>query len=76
MCSSDLKRRLDLDNVWGGCKSLVDSLRDVGLIRNDSPRWCDLGIVECRTKDHAPGVLVEWEPVDEGRSNSARVQKP
>jgi Holliday junction resolvase RusA-like endonuclease len=37
-------RRLDFDNAVGGCKPLVDSLRDIGLIKNDSPRWLDLEV--------------------------------
>lgn len=37
-------RRLDKDGAYGGCKPVLDAMRDVGLIRNDSERWLDLGV--------------------------------
>ena len=49
-------RRLDPDNCAGGLKPLLDAMRDVGLIRNDSPRWLELVVdqriekVDCRTE--------------------------
>jgi Holliday junction resolvase RusA-like endonuclease len=39
-----IPRRFDLDNAYGGQKILIDAMRDVGLIRNDSMRWVDLTI--------------------------------
>ena len=47
-------RRLDPDNA--GPKILLDAMRDIGLIRNDSPRWLELVVeqkiekCECRTE--------------------------
>jgi len=47
-------RRLDPDNA--GPKILLDAMRDIGLIRNDSPRWLLLEVVQfiertnCRTE--------------------------
>ena len=49
-------RRFDLDNAYGGCKVLIDAMRDVGLIRNDSPKWLELRVEQvvepkrCRTE--------------------------
>ena len=49
-------RRLDPDNAVGGCKVLLDAMRDIGLIRNDSPKWLELIVnqhiekCECRTE--------------------------
>ena len=49
-------RRLDPDNSYGGCKVLLDSMRDIGLIRNDSPKWLELVVnqhiekCDCRTE--------------------------
>jgi Holliday junction resolvase RusA-like endonuclease len=49
-------RRLDPDNAAGGCKVLLDAMRDIGLIRNDSPKWLELVVNqviekrECRTE--------------------------
>lgn len=37
-----MTRRLDPDNLVGGCKILIDAMRDAGLLKNDSPRWLDL----------------------------------
>lgn len=57
-------RRLDPDNTQGGLKPLLDAMRDVGLLRNDSPRWLELPPVnqiiekfDCRTE-----ILVEELP--------------
>ena len=35
-------RLLDDDNCAGGLKPLLDAMRDLGLLRNDSPKWMDL----------------------------------
>lgn len=35
-------RRVDPDNLAGGLKPVLDAMRDVGLIKNDSPRWLDM----------------------------------
>lgn len=53
-------RRLDTDNLYGGCKFLVDSMRDVWLIRNDSPKWLDLSI--CEYREDGPFTVIEFEP--------------
>lgn len=31
---------LDTDNLAGGCKGLMDALVRLGLLHDDSPRWC------------------------------------
>jgi Holliday junction resolvase RusA-like endonuclease len=47
-------RRLDPDNAQP--KILLDAMRDIGLIRNDSPRWLELVVnqhvekCDCRTE--------------------------
>jgi hypothetical protein len=33
-------RQLDHDNFVGGCKPLIDALKNVGLIWDDSPSYC------------------------------------
>jgi Holliday junction resolvase RusA-like endonuclease len=38
------KRRLDPDNAYGGVKVILDAMRDVGILRNDSPKWLDLEV--------------------------------
>jgi Holliday junction resolvase RusA-like endonuclease len=37
-------RYLDKDNLYGGAKVLVDAIRDIGMIVNDSPKWIDLKV--------------------------------
>jgi hypothetical protein len=43
-------RRLDSDNAYGGCKVLLDAMRDIGLIRNDSPKWLEFVVNQCIEK--------------------------
>jgi Holliday junction resolvase RusA-like endonuclease len=43
-------RRFDKDNAYAAVKPVVDCLRQLGLIYNDSPRWLDLGV--CQELDH------------------------
>ncbi|MBE3130607.1 MAG: hypothetical protein IMZ54_07805 [Acidobacteria bacterium] len=49
-------RRFDPDNATGGCKVLLDAMRDIGLLRNDSPKWMELVVnqkiekCDCRTE--------------------------
>jgi len=52
-------RRLDTDNLWGGCKTMIDAMRDVGLIRNDSPKWLDLSV--CEHREDGPFTVIEFE---------------
>jgi hypothetical protein len=59
-------RRLDADNLWGGCKPLIDAMRDAGLIRNDSPKWIDLGVRENREPGRT-GTRIEFEPFEAAR---------
>ena len=35
-------RILDQDNYIGGTKPLTDAIKDLGLIVDDSPEWCEL----------------------------------
>ena len=39
-------RFLDRDNMIGGCKSLIDAIRKVGLIVDDSPKWLDVTFLQ------------------------------
>ena len=34
-------RRFDPDNAAGGAKILIDAMRDLRLLKNDSPKWLD-----------------------------------
>lgn len=35
-------RKLDMDNLIGGCKGLVDALKKHDLIVDDSPKWIEV----------------------------------
>jgi len=51
-------RRFDKDNAYGAAKILIDSLRDLGLIYNDSEKWLDLSV--CQELDHEnPRTVIE-----------------
>ncbi len=52
-------RSLDVDNLVGAQKPLVDALKDLGIIKNDSPVWLDIGYVERREKVERPRTEIE-----------------
>ena len=54
------KRRLDLDNLWGGVKQLVDACKMLKLILDDSPAYLRL---ECEQKIQkiGAGTIIEIE---------------
>ena len=57
-------RRFDHDNAFGAVKPLVDALRELGLIWNDSPTWLDLGVDQAL--DHRnPRVEIEITGIKE-----------
>lgn len=57
-----LTRRLDPDNLVGGCKILIDALRDMGLLYQDSPRWLELDEpIQHLTKEN-PRTTIEIVP--------------
>jgi len=41
---SHRSRRLDKDNLYGGAKQLIDALTYFGLIKDDSPKYCNLTV--------------------------------
>lgn len=49
-------RLLDEGNLWGGGKDLVDALKTMGLIRDDSPKWIDL---EMKQRLGGKGTVIE-----------------
>jgi len=51
-------RRFDQDNAHRAAKPLLDALRRLGLIRNDSRRWLDLDI-EQEVDRERPCTVVE-----------------
>jgi len=43
-------RMYDYDNFAGGAKSLIDLLKEKGLIVDDSPKWLDISFSQVKTK--------------------------
>lgn len=53
---------LDVDNLAGGCKPLIDALRYEGVIPNDDPGTIELVFRQAKTKKDAQGTEVLIEP--------------
>lgn len=46
-------RLLDVDNLYGGCKHLIDSLRLTGIIPDDDPASITLEVTQEKIKGYA-----------------------
>lgn len=55
-------RRLDTDNAMAGIKPLVDVVKELGIIHDDSPAWLDLGLDQ-RIDAARPRVEIDIEPM-------------
>lgn len=53
---------LDVDNLAGGCKPLIDALRYEGVIPNDDPGTIELAFRQFKTKREDQGTEVLIEP--------------
>lgn len=56
---------LDDDNLRGGCKGLVDALRRLGLVHDDSPRWMVATYVDVRRRGERPHTVVSIDAAPE-----------
>ena len=55
-------RRFDKDNLYASCKLIIDALRRLSLIYNDSPKWLDLNVDQ--DLDHKnPRIEIEIEEI-------------
>lgn len=52
-------RRLDIDNLIGGQKPLVDAMKQAGLLKDDSPKWAAITCLENRDKVESPRTEIE-----------------
>lgn len=55
-------RMLDTDNLYGGCKPVIDALVTLGLLRDDKPKWCELHVSQCKPDRGEPAhtvILIE-----------------
>ena len=55
--TSHRKRLLDPDNLTGGIKMLLDALVELKLLKDDSPKWCDLKVGQ--KKARTPKTVIE-----------------
>ena len=55
---------LDVDNLAGGCKPLIDALRYEGVIPNDDPGTIELAFRQFKTRRDDQGTEVLIEPCD------------
>ncbi len=62
-----LNRRLDTDNMIGGCKALKDAIVSAGWMRDDSDKWCEVVYfqVKCPKGQERVDVYVQDEVFNE-----------
>ena len=53
------KRLLDEDNNVGSTKPLLDAVKDMGLVWDDSPKFCALATRQERAKDVRTEIRIE-----------------
>lgn len=66
------KRRLDPDNAFGGVKVIIDAMRDVGLLHNDSPRWIALDVEQFVDAQNIR-TEIDLEPIREQKSSGGQL---
>ncbi|MFA5168939.1 MAG: hypothetical protein WC530_10475 [Candidatus Omnitrophota bacterium] len=52
-------RRLDTDNLIGGQKPLVDAMKNLGLLKDDNPKWAAITYLENRDKVETPRTEID-----------------
>jgi len=58
--TSHRKALLDRDNLVGGAKPLIDALKDVHAIRDDSPAWVSIEYIQVVDKGNK--TVIDLEP--------------
>ena len=51
------KKKLDVDNLYGGIKNLLDALVDEGFIFDDSPDYIDLNVAQYIAKEYQTIII-------------------
>jgi hypothetical protein len=55
-------RLLDVGNLVGGAKGLVDALVQCGILVDDSPKWCEIEYHQrIKTKSETQKTIISWE---------------
>lgn len=58
------KRDLDHDNLWAGCKPVLDAMTACALIHDDAPKWLDLHVTQRRPeKGEEPSTVILVEEI-------------
>ena len=56
-------RELDLDNLYGGVKPILDAMVELGLLVDDRPRWLDLTVTQRKPdKGEPPHTIIVIDP--------------
>jgi len=55
---SQRMRTLDQDNLTGGAKSLIDALKKLGLIVDDTPTWVDVTYTQDKGKPYYTKITI------------------
>ena len=50
-------RLYDTDNVWGGCKQLIDAMVSEDFIYDDAPEYLDLKVQQIKAKESHTMVI-------------------
>lgn len=58
------KNLLDQDNLAGGCKPLIDAIKDLKLLVDDGPEWVEVEFEQVKIKDHLEHTMIEIEPIE------------
>lgn len=55
---------LDKDNLVGGCKPILDALRNQGLIKDDSPEWVEVDYQQVKVNGGSQTkTVIQLEPI-------------
>lgn len=57
-------RILDEDNYHGGCKKMIDAIKEKGLIVDDRPEWCEIIFLpQCKCSRIYEKTIVEIKDI-------------
>lgn len=56
------KKLLDKDNLFGGIKPVLDSIKNLEFIVDDSPEWIDLAVAQEKSPNMQTIIKIEYAP--------------
>lgn len=60
-CYSGQQKLRDHGNLVGGLKAAVDAMVGIGLLKDDSPEWCEIYYKQSRVEKHERGTVITIE---------------